>query len=175
MATVDKIILIGMPGSGKSTAGLLLARSICCDFIDTDLIIQKKAGLTLQRIIDQRGMTEFLNLEEDVLLNLPTDNIPMVIATGGSAVLSEYAMRYLKSLGILVWLDVPLDILKRRLKNIKSRGIAMAAGQTIDELMSFRLPLYARYADIRVNTAGNTLEETVEQLMYELEIHKCEY
>lgn len=174
MTGATKIILIGMPGSGKSTAGLLLARSTCRDYIDTDLIIQKYSGQTLQRIIDQQGMTEFLSIEETVLLGLPADNVPVVIATGGSAVLSHKAMMHLKALGLVVWLDVPSDILKRRLSNIKSRGIAMAQNQTIDELLEHRLPLYENYADIRISTSDRSLEETVDHIIAELGIKKCE-
>lgn len=174
MADKKTIILIGMPGSGKSTAGLLLARSICFDFIDTDLLVQKRAGTTLQRIIEEQGMSDFLKLEEDVLLDLPAYNVPTVVATGGSAILSEAAMSHLKSLGIVVWIDVPIDILKRRLKNIRSRGIAMEAGQSIVDVLNFRLPLYKKYADLRVSTGNNKLEKTVEQLIFRLGIDKCD-
>lgn len=174
MAASNKIILIGMPGSGKSTAGLLLARSICRDFIDTDLLIQNKAGSTLQRIIAERGMNGFLKLEEEILLGLSNNNVPMVIATGGSAVLSEAAMSHLKSLGIVVWIDVPIHILRRRLKNINSRGIAMENGQTIEDVWHFRQPFYEKYADIRISATGNSLEDTVDQLMENLGISRCE-
>ena len=174
MTERNKLILIGMPGSGKSTAGLLLARSICRDFIDTDLLIQKQAGATLQKIITEQGMDSFLKLEENTLLSLPDDNVPMVIATGGSAVLSEAAMIHLKALGLVVWIDVPINILKRRLKNIKSRGIAMAKGQTIEDVWLYRQSFYEKYADIRVNTAGKRLEESVDQLMEILGISRCE-
>lgn len=174
MSTSSKIILIGMPGSGKSTAGLLLARSICRDFTDTDLLIQNKAGSTLQRIIAERGMNGFLKLEEEILLGLSDNNVPMVIATGGSAVLSEAAMSHLKSLGIVVWIDVPIHILRRRLKNINSRGIAMENGQTIEDVWRYRQPFYEKYADIRINAAGNSLEDTVDQLMENLRISRCE-
>ncbi len=174
MAEKGKIVLIGMPGSGKSTAGLLLARSICYDFLDTDLLIQKREGSTLQKIIEKQGMSGFIKLEEDALLSLPNDAIPTVIATGGSAVLSELAMSHLKSLGLIVWIDVPIDTLKRRLRNIKSRGIAMEQGQTIDDVWRFRKQFYEKYADLRVDTTGRRLEETVELLMKKLGINRCE-
>ncbi len=156
------IVLIGMPGCGKSTVGVLLAKTMRLDFIDCDLIIQKQYGMSLQDIIDTNGLDDFLSKEEAALCRLEAEH--SVIATGGSAVYSEKAMRHLKKNAVTVYISLPCDEIKRRLTNIKTRGVAMAKGETIESLYEKRCALYRKYADVTLNAQGLQLEETVERV-----------
>ena len=161
------ITLIGMPGSGKSTVGVLLAKTLGYRFLDADLLIQQREGALLQDILDQRGVEGFLDVEEDVIRSL--DCTGTVIAPGGSAVCREGAARRLKELGLVVYLHVPLAELERRISNITTRGIAMAPGQTLADVYAIREPLYRKYADLTVDVTGqNTLEETVAAVLERL-------
>lgn len=161
------ITLIGMPGSGKSTVGVLLAKTLGYRFLDADLLIQQQEGALLQDILDQRGVEGFLDVEEDVIRSL--DCTGTVIAPGGSAVCREGAARRLKELGLVVYLHVPLAELERRISNITTRGIAMAPGQTLADVYAVREPLYRKYADLTVDVTGqNTLEETVAAVLEQL-------
>ncbi len=161
------ITLIGMPGSGKSTVGVLLAKTLGYRFLDADLLIQQREGALLQDILDQRGVEGFLDVEEDVIRGL--DCTGTVIAPGGSAVCREGAARRLKELGLVVYLHVPLAELERRISNITTRGIAMAPGQTLADVYAIREPLYRKYADLTVDVTGqNTLEETVAAVLEQL-------
>lgn len=154
------ITLIGMPGSGKSTVGVLLAKTLGYRFLDADLLIQQREGALLQDILDQRGVEGFLDVEENVICSL--DCAGTVIAPGGSAVCREQAALRLKELGLVVYLHVPLAELERRISNITTRGIAMAPGQTLADVYAIREPLYRKYADLTVDVTGqNTLEDTV--------------
>ena len=156
------VILIGMPSCGKSTIGVLLAKTLGISFVDTDIIIQKKAGATLQSIIDKQGLGEFLRIEEEVLCELSEKDT--VIATGGSAVYSRKAMEHLKKNGKVVYIRIPLCEIERRLVNIKSRGVALQSGATISDLFKERTPLYEKFADYTIDTEGLTLEEAVEKI-----------
>ena len=161
------ITLIGMPGSGKSTVGVLLAKTLGYRFLDADLLIQQREGALLQDILDQRGVEGFLDVEEDVIRSL--DCTGTVIAPGGSAVCRQGAARRLKELGLVVYLHVPLAELERRISNITTRGIAMAPGQTLADVYAIREPLYRKYADLTVDVTGqNTLEETVAAVLEQL-------
>ncbi len=163
----ENITLIGMPGSGKSTVGVLLAKTLGYRFLDADLLIQQREGALLQDILDQRGVEGFLDVEEDVIRSL--DCTGTVIAPGGSAVCREGAARRLKELGLVVYLHVPLAELERRISNITTRGIAMAPGQTLADVYAVREPLYRKYADLTVDVTGqNTLEETVAAVLEQL-------
>lgn len=154
------ITLIGMPGSGKSTVGVLLAKTLGYRFQDVDLLIQQREGALLQDILDRLGVEAFLDLEAEVVRDL--DCTGTVIAPGGSAVCREEAARHLKELGLVVYLHVPLAELERRIRNITTRGIAMEPGQTLADVYAVREPLYRKYADLTVDvTGGNTLEQTV--------------
>ena len=155
-----------MPGAGKSTIGVLLAKSMLMDFVDTDLIIQKKTGKALSDIINEKGIDEFIRIENDVICNEEFAN--SVIATGGSAVYGKEAMEKLKGNGIAVYLRVNAGELKKRIKNIHTRGIAMKNGQTLDSLYNERAPLYEKYADITVECEGLTPEECVDLIIKKL-------
>ncbi|MDD6255629.1 MAG: shikimate kinase [Eubacteriales bacterium] len=167
---MNNYILIGMPACGKSTFGVVLAKSLGMSFVDTDLLIQKKTGRLLQDIIDNDGMDEFLKIEESVLSNVDLDNT--VIATGGSAVYSDKAMKHLAETGKIVYIELPFEEINRRLNNIKTRGIAMAPGQTLSDLYNARVPLYQKYAGIIINTAGMNLEDSVLEFMKKMNISR---
>ena len=156
---MDNIILIGMPGSGKSTVGVLLAKTLGYGFIDTDLTIQQREGALLQEILDKRGLEAFLDAEEAAICSVECTET--VIAPGGSAVCREGAIGHLKQLGTVVYLRVSLEELKGRLNNMSSRGIALSPGQTLADLYNYRSPLYDKYADLTIDADGQTLEETV--------------
>lgn len=158
VGTNGNIVLIGMPGAGKSTVGVLLAKRIARDFIDTDVLIQSRHGRTLQAIVDRHGYRELLRIEEAELCSLQVDN--HVLATGGSAVYSEAAMAHLKKSGMVVYIDVPLGVVERRVTDQGSRGLAMRADQTLADLYREREPLYRRYAD-RVVDCGDLSPEAV--------------
>lgn len=156
------VVLIGMPGAGKSTVGVLLAKALKMPFIDTDLLIQKQENRYLQELINSRGMNEFLKIEEEVILGVNAENT--VIATGGSAVYSEPAVSHLKSNGILVFLNSKMYQLERRLKNAQTRGIAMKRGQTLNNLYLERLPLYKKYADLEIDCSKKHIEIVVSEI-----------
>ncbi len=160
------IVLIGMPGCGKSTVGVLLAKILEYSFTDCDLLIQKRCGMSLQKLIDTKGLPAFLQEEETTICE--TNETDCVIATGGSAVYSEKAMTHLKKDGIVVYLSLPLNELESRLTNIKTRGVAMAEGTTLKDLFDERTPLYEKYADITIKTQGLELEETVKEVAEQL-------
>lgn len=149
----NSIILIGMPGAGKSTVGVVLAKLCGLDFLDTDLAIQSHAGATLQAILESEGYLHLRQLEEIVLLDVNLGR--SVVATGGSVVYSEAAMQRLQSAGPVVYLQADLATLEQRVASAPLRGIASDAGQSFVELYAERTPLYERYADITVDaTAG---------------------
>lgn len=159
---MKNIILIGMPGAGKSTIGVLLAKTMLMDFCDTDLIIQKRCGTSLCNIINEKGTEEFIKTEEETILSYEFNNC--VIATGGSAVYGKKAMEHLKENGIAVYLKVNSDELEKRICNIHTRGIAMKEGTTIAELYNERAPLYEKYADITVECTNLTPEQCVDEI-----------
>lgn len=159
----SNIILIGMAGAGKSTTGVVVAKILQKDFIDGDLVIQTVTGRSLQDIIDREGNEAFRKIENQVLCGIDAENA--VIAPGGSAIYYPQAMAHLREKGIVVYLHVPLPEIQRRLTNLATRGVTLAEGQTIADLYNERLPLYEEYADIRIDTEGNTLEETVAKIV----------
>ena len=156
---MDNIILIGMPGSGKSTVGVLLAKALGFDFIDTDLTLQQREGALLQNIINERGTQVFLDLEQVAICSVQCKNA--IVSPGGSCVCREQSMAHLKTLGRIVYLRLPLNEVEARLNNISTRGIAMEPGQTLKDLYDYRTPLYEKWADVTVDCAGQSLEETV--------------
>ena len=156
---MDNIILIGMPGAGKSTVGVLLAKTLGYAFLDTDLVIQQREGALLQPLVDSLGVEAFLDVEADAICSVECRGT--VIAPGGSAVCRERAMSHLRALGRIVYLHLPLEELERRLSNISTRGIAMAPGETLADLVARRAPLYRNSADLTVDVGRQSLEETV--------------
>lgn len=159
------IILIGMPGAGKSTVGVILAKALGMDFLDSDLCICKKTGKTLQQILDSEGLDAFLRIEEDVACSLAPENT--VIATGGSVPMSEKAMKHMRALGTIVYLQVELSELSRRLSNIKTRGIAFGPGENLQTLYEKRTPVYEAWADktVAADPRNNNIEHMVEAVI----------
>lgn len=146
---MNNIVLIGMPGAGKSTLGVLLAKRMNRNFTDTDLLIQQAAGRKLQEIIDEDGLDAFNRLERDIICAFRTEET--VIATGGSAVLDDAAAKHLKTLGPVIYLEVPKEELFPRLTNLSTRGIAMKPGETMEDVFAYREPIYKRWADATVD------------------------
>ncbi len=150
--TTKNLVLIGMPGSGKSTVGVLLAKRLGLGFVDTDLVIQQQQGRTLQDIVDQDGYQRLRQIEEQVLLGLKVTG--HVISTGGSAVYSSAAMELLRQDGFVVFLDIPLDEVVARIGDYSTRGISRRPDQTLAELFEERFALYTRYADVTIRGPG---------------------
>lgn len=160
---VKNIVLIGMPGAGKSTVGVLLAKSMLMNFCDTDLLIQSETGVSLCDTIKNRGIDAFIQLEDEIIYR--NDFTNSVIATGGSAVYGERAMSKLKENGKIVYLKVTPEELNKRVNNIHTRGIAMKEGTTLSELYEERAALYEKYADITIECDGKTPEECVDLII----------
>ncbi len=160
------IVLIGMPGCGKSTIGVILAKTLLCDFIDTDLLIQNKYKKSLSQIINEDGLESFKDKENAVLRELKAEN--SVIATGGSAVYCKEGMENLKKNGKVIYLKLSPETIEKRIRNITTRGIAMAEGTTITELYRERETLYNMYADVTINCEGLTVEETIQLIIDKL-------
>lgn len=158
----NNIILIGMPGSGKSTVGIVLAKDLGMQFIDVDLVIQKAQNELLQKTLDRLGPDKFIELEADIVCTLKPNDC--VISPGGSAVLTERGAKHLKSLGKMIYLKSSPDLLLAHIKNLSSRGIAIKPGQTFMDLYNYRAPIYEKYADITVDTDGKTLAQTVSSI-----------
>ena len=163
----QNIILIGMPGVGKSTVGVLLAKLLGCSFLDTDLLIQAAEGKTLQQLIQTHGISGFCELEENYILSVAVQS--HVIATGGSVVYGQAAMRHLKANASVIHLDLSLDRLKKRLDDLDARGVAIAPGQNLADLYVERHPLYLKYADWTVDTESLTPDQVVGQILGLLE------
>lgn len=163
---LKSIILIGMPGSGKSTVGVLLAKALRRNFVDTDLLIQEETGNGLQDILDHQGISTFLLIEESVILRWQPS--AQVVATGGSVVYSEAAMQHLTSTGLCVYLEVPVSILEERLSNLDSRGVVRQPGQSIHDLWAERDPLYRKWADVIVENGHENHEQVVGEIQQAL-------
>ncbi|MBQ8767844.1 MAG: shikimate kinase [Clostridia bacterium] len=159
---MSNIVLIGMPGCGKSTVGVILAKTLGIGFVDTDLIIQQREKRLLQDIIDKEGIDKFLDCEEDAVMSVDCDN--SVIATGGSVVFRDNSIKHLKKNGKIFFLDVSLDEIKSRLDNISTRGVVAEKSQSIDEIFDQRFPLYEKYADYILKLNNSNVENTVEQI-----------
>lgn len=163
------ITLIGMPGSGKSSVGRLLAQRLGYAFLDVDpLIVERHAAATLQEVLDRLGGDGFLDAEADVISSLSCENT--VLSPGGSAVLREKGALRLKELGPVVYLELPCAVLEKRLWNLKSRGIPLAPGQTLQDLYAQREPFYERYADVTVNSDQPRAEDTAAEIIRVLEL-----
>lgn len=161
--TKSNIVLIGMPGSGKSTIGVLLAKRLGRYFLDTDVLIQVAHEKTLHELIAEQGMEAFCRIEQDYVTCIDIKNA--VIATGGSVVYYESSMRSLKNNGVLVYLQLPLEKLNERLGDLDARGVVIDPGQTLEGLYEKRTPLYKYWADVTVNLSGLGHEASVEAIL----------
>lgn len=167
---MNNVTLIGMPGVGKSTLGVVLAKILGYQFLDSDLLIQKAEKRRLSRIIEEEGVEGFMAIENRV--NAAIDVTDTVIATGGSVVYCEEAMLHLKSVGKVVYLKLSLESLSKRLGNLKGRGVVLKDGQTLEDLYTERIPLYEKYADIVVDEEGKDLEASLQAVLEILETQK---
>nr|WP_026508938.1 shikimate kinase [Butyrivibrio sp. MC2013] len=164
----DNIILIGMPASGKSTIGVILAKLMGMRFIDSDILIQDKTGRRLAGIIEEEGVDGFISIEEDV--NASIEASGTVIATGGSVVYGQRAMEHFKEIGKIVYLKVSEKTIKGRLDDIKGRGVVIRRGQTFEDLYRERTALYEQYADLIIDEDGHSAEEVLSMLKESLDI-----
>lgn len=156
---MTNIVLIGMPGCGKSTVGVLLAKAMGKAFIDTDVVLQAKEGKKLQPMIEEIGIEAFLEKEQEAILSLSCDDT--VIATGGSVIYGADAMKHLHKHGIVVYIRLPYDVISNRLSNLATRGVTLKEGQSLLDLYNERVPLYEASADLVCEADGLGIEETV--------------
>lgn len=163
---MNNLVLIGMPGAGKSTVGVILAKTLGMKFTDTDLAIQEHFGRLLQEIIDKDGLSAFKMIEEITVLSLRRHDT--VIATGGSVVFGRNAMEYLKQDGIVVYLNISFEEMEKRLRNITTRGIVLAPGQSLRDMYDERIPLYEAYADLTIDCSDGDFEAVVGRIIEEL-------
>ena len=163
----SNIVLIGMPGVGKSTGGVILAKVLGYQFLDADLLIQEQEGKLLKDIIAEAGTEGFIQVENRV--NASINCTKTIIATGGSVIYGQEAMEHLKEIGTVVYLQVSFESLEKRLSDIKGRGVVLKDGQTLYDLFRERTPLYEKYADLCVLEEGLGVEETVDLLVSKLQ------
>ncbi len=156
------ITLIGMPASGKSTVGVLLAKRLGYSFVDADIVIQEKTGKLLKEIIAEQGTDGFLKVEEEVNSELNVER--SVIAPGGSVIYGPKAMEHLKEISVVVYLKLSYEDVKMRLGDLKDRGVALKDGMTLKDLYDERIPLYEKYADITIDETGKTAGVIVDEL-----------
>ena len=162
----DNIVLIGMPGVGKSTVGVILAKVLGYQFVDADLVIQQQEGKLLCEIIEEAGTEGFIEVENRV--NAALDATHSIIATGGSVIYGKEAMEHLQSIGRIVYLKVSFETLEKRLADIKGRGVVLKKGQDLKALFDERSPLYEKYADIQISEENLGVEQTVEKIIENL-------
>lgn len=156
---MKNIILIGMPGCGKSTCGVLLAKTLCMRFCDTDLVIQRREGMPLQEIIEKKGNDYFTSAEEGAICTEKFED--SVVATGGSVVYSDKAMKHLSQGGTVIYLKISFETMMHRINNIKTRGILLKNGESIESMYKERQPLYEKYADITIDCDSFDAEDAV--------------
>ncbi len=159
---MKNIILIGMPGAGKSTIGVVLAKKLGFQFVDSDLVIQEKCRKLLYQLIEELGEADFLVLENEINAGLWTERT--VIATGGSAVYGKEAMAHFKRQGRVVYLHLPYEELKERLGDLHERGVILREGYTLEDLYRERTPLYQKYADMTIDCSGRDIRNIVEEI-----------
>ncbi|SDI82508.1 shikimate kinase [Pseudobutyrivibrio sp. 49] len=164
---MNNIVLIGMPGVGKSTLGVVLAKELGFEFVDADLLIQKREKRLLKEIIADEGVDGFLKIENDVNAGIQTDKT--VISTGGSVIYGDEAMAHLKEIGTVVYLKLDYETLDSRLGSLKGRGVVLKDGQNLKSLYEERVPLYEKYADVIVDEHGLNLEETLDAVLKKLQ------
>lgn len=160
---MSNVVLIGMPGAGKSTVGVILAKILGYEFVDSDLVIQREEKALLKDIIAREGVDGFIAVEERVNAALDVNNT--VVATGGSVVYGAKAMEHLKSIGTIVYLKLSYETIDSRLNNIKGRGVVLREGQNLKDLYNERTPLYEQYADIVIDEDKLSVEETVSAIV----------
>ena len=157
------IVLIGMSGSGKSTLGVLLAKALGMDYVDTDIVIQQHEGRLLQDIINIDGIEKFMEIEEKTVSALHLKNC--IISTGGSVIYSEKAMNALKQGGLIIYLHVPYEEIKRRLVNVTTRGIVIKKGNSLEDVYEERVPLYIKYSDKTLDCSNKDIEQCVSEII----------
>lgn len=162
----DNIVLIGMPGVGKSTIGVILAKVLGYQFMDADLLIQKREGKLLKEIIAKKGVDGFIDVENDVNKSIVAEKT--VIATGGSVVYGKEAMEHLSEIGTVIYLELDLPTLEHRLGNLNRRGVVLRPGQSLNDIFQERVPLYEKYADIIIDESERNIEQTLQKIVAEL-------
>ena len=160
---MSNIILIGMPASGKSTVGVVVAKRLGYEFVDTDLLIQKQEKKLLKEIIAEKGNEGFLEIENQVNRDLQIDGA--VISPGGSVVYCQEAMEHFKEIGTVVYLQAPFEVINNRISNAKNRGVVLKEGQTLKDLYDERVKLFEKYADLTVQEEHGSLEETIDRVL----------
>ena len=163
----NNIVLIGMPGAGKSTVGVVLAKVAGHKFVDSDLVIQETTGKLLHELITEYGMEGFLEIENKI--NAKLDITKAIIATGGSVIYGEEAMEHLKEIGLVVYLKLSLESIADRLGDLKQRGVALKEGWGLKELYEERVPLYEKYADLVIDCEQKSIREITEEIAREYE------
>lgn len=159
---MKNIVLIGMPGAGKSTVGVVLAKHEGFRFVDSDLVIQEQTGMLLHEIISKEGDDGFRQVENRINASLQVKH--SVIATGGSVIYGKEAMRHLREIGTMVYLQLSYESIAERLGDLKERGVTLKEGQTLKQLYDERIPLYERYADVTIDCEGKTIREIVAEI-----------
>lgn len=165
---MKNIVLIGMPGVGKSTIGVILAKQLGYEFVDSDLVIQKRENRLLREIIDEKGVDGFIQVENQVNASLGVEK--SIIATGGSVVYGREAMEHLKKTGKIVYLRLSYESLERRLSNLKGRGVILREGQTLKHIYDERIPLYEMYADYTIDEENLDIEGTLQKILQNIKL-----
>lgn len=160
---MQNIILIGMPGAGKSTIGVVLAKVLGYKFLDSDLVIQEQKGKLLSRLIQEHGDDGFIKIENDVNKNINVENT--VVATGGSAVYGSEAMQHFKKSGTIIYLEVPFEEIEKRVGSLKDRGVVSNGKTTIEDIYADRVSLYEKYADVIIKEENMPIREIVQQII----------
>ena len=165
---MKNIVLIGMPGVGKSTIGVILAKQMGYEFVDSDLVIQKRENRLLREIIEQEGVDGFIQVENQVNASLRVEK--SIIATGGSVVYGREAMEHLKKIGKIVYLRLSYESLERRLGNLKGRGVILRDGQTLKHIYDERVPFYEMYADYTIDEENLDIEGTLQKILENVKV-----